>query len=160
MTRIAYLEISPRQTGKTTRLVKMARELIASGKQVVFVTLRGNVRWISNELPLAIVLDGRMPVSNDLVGVVLPDAVWFYDEFDYLTVVALREGAYYATTAARLRVLGDEQEDDILLQLLKANGNRHERYLWWFDAVDYVRLNREHMSAEQFSLGMRGEFLA
>ncbi|ANY90446.1 hypothetical protein [Pseudomonas putida] len=159
MTRIAYLEISPRQTGKTTRLAKMACELVAQGKQVVFVvhSPRAAKEWGQRHPELLVIADGQpLPRWID------PDqAVWFYDEFDWLKSVVVREGAYYATTAARLRVAGEPPaEGDVLMQLLEANGQQHVRHFWPFDVDDFVSENRRFMSAECFRLCMLGEFQA
>lgn len=40
-TKIAYLEISPRQTGKTTRLIGFANQLKSEGRTVIFVSYLG-----------------------------------------------------------------------------------------------------------------------
>ena len=39
--KIAYLEISPRMTGKTARLCKFANDLSAAGQTVIYVCPRG-----------------------------------------------------------------------------------------------------------------------
>ena len=156
---IAYLEISPRQTGKTTRLAKMACALVEAGKSVVFVV---HNRRFASELSqrysgLTVISDGqRLPPEID------PNlAVWFYDEFDFLKSTAIREGAYYATTAARLRVPGrDGPDNDMLMQLVKANGNHHERHLWALDMSDFISESRHLMTAECFRRSVLGEFLS
>lgn len=87
----------------------------------------------------------------------IKDAVWFYDEFDWLKSTVIREGGYYATTAARLRALDDSRsESDLLLQLVQANGHRHERYLWSFSMGQH----RQAMPADHFRMSMLGEFLS
>lgn len=156
--KIAYLEISPRQTGKTTRLAKMACELVDQGEQVVFVMPNHSLvkEWSQRHPVLTVIADGQqLPPDID------PDlAVWFYDEFDWLKSTVIREGAYYATTAARLRVLGrDGPENDLLLQLIQANGQRHDRHLWPFDMSDCIRESRQMMSTDCFRRSMLGEFL-
>ena len=157
--KIAYLEISPRMTGKTTRLAGMASDLVAQGKQVVFVmTNRELVKEWSQRYPsLTVILDGQEPPAE-----IDPDlAVWFYDEFDWLKSTVVREGAYYATTAASLRVLGrDRPENDLLMRLVQAYGDRHERCLWSFEVSDFVSANRTSMSADCFRRSMLGEFLS
>ena len=158
MTKIAYLEISPRLTGKTTRLAKMACDLAAQGKQVVFVMHNSMLakEWGQRHPELLVVADGQaLPAGID------PDQmVWIYDEFDWLKSAVVREGAYYATTAASLRAAGEPAGDDLLLQLLEVNGQRHERHLWAFDASDFIRESRYHMSAECFRRSVLGEFQA
>lgn len=159
MTRIAYLEISPRQTGKTTRLAKMACELVAQGKQVVFVvhSPRAAKEWGQRHPELLVIADDQ-PLPR---GIDPSQVVWFYDEFDWLKSVVVREGAYYATTAARLREAGKPPvEGDVLMQLLEANGQQHVRHFWPFDVTDCVNESRQGMSAECFRRSMLGEFQA
>lgn len=157
--KIAYLEISPRQTGKTTRLADMASNLVAQGKQVVFVMSNPGLvkEWSHRHPALTVILDGQEPPAE-----IDPDrVVWFYDEFDWLKSTVIREGAYYATTAARLRLLGrDRPENDLLMRLVQAYGDRHERYLWSFDMSDCISANRLSMSADCFRRSMLGEFLS
>lgn len=159
MTRIAYLEISPRQTGKTTRLAKMACELVAQGKQVVFVvnSPRAAKEWGQRHPELLVIADGQ-PLPR---GIDPDQAVWFYDEFDWLKSVVVREGGYYATTAARLRVAGElPAKDDVLMQLLKANGQQHVRHLLPPYLREFIRDHRDYMSGDDFRMSMLGEFQA
>ncbi|ROM40640.1 hypothetical protein BK647_17985 [Pseudomonas protegens] len=154
---ITYLEVSPRMTGKTTRLCSMANAVAAGGRQVVFVCDPHLANWLP--VPLAnvnVVPDGAPSLSDGTYQ----HAVWFFDEFEQLKSVQLRPGAYYATTAQRLRVAGeDSPENDLLMRLIQANGQRFERYQWPFDYRDFVRSNRASMSPEQFRLSILGEFL-
>lgn len=158
MTKIAYLEISPRQTGKTTRLAKMASALVEKGKSVVFVVHNSRfANELSQRYPgLTVIGDGQR-----LPGDIHPDlAVWFYDEFDFLTSTVVREGAYYSTTAARIRVLGrDGPDNDMLMRLVEANGNRHERHLWPLDMSECIRESRLMMTDDCFRRSMLGEYL-
>ncbi|MEN5255234.1 hypothetical protein [Pseudomonas protegens] len=155
--KIAYLEISGRQTGKTTRLVKIANDLTAQGETVIFVT------------PQAEDLHGR------LVGVVVlsdhqapPDevdqeqAIWIYDEFDWLKSAKVRNGGYYATTASRVRDLRiDTPETDLLLQLIELNGGSYQRHLLTPGVIDeaYYEEARAIYTAEQYRQMVLGEFL-
>jgi hypothetical protein len=156
--KIAYLEISPRLTGKTTRLCVLAQGVLAQGKTVIFVCVQSAVPYVTSLLPGAVILADGCPVPDD---VSLTDAVWFYDEFDWLKTTVVREGAYYASTAARLRALDvDTPESDLLLRLIQTYGNRHERHLWPFDVADSVRQHRPTMSPACFRMSMLGEYLA
>ena len=155
--KIAYLEISPRQTGKTTRLCKFANDLSAAGQVVIYVCPTGLARGLRIAMPNVTVLaDGeRVPETVDQAS-----AIWFYDEFDLLKSTVVRPGGYYATTAARLRELDAPKSDDMLMKLLKANGYRVERHLWPFEYREFVHDHRACMSAKDFRLGMLGEFLS
>ncbi|WP_053157270.1 hypothetical protein [Pseudomonas protegens] len=155
--KIAYLEISGRQTGKTTRLVKFANELTAQGKTVIFVTpLAKHVRGL---LPGVVVLsDGENPPDE----VDQDQAVWIYDEFDWLTSTRVRNGAYYATTAKRTRELGvDTPANDLLMLLLHLNGRHLQRHFWPFvwSAEDWFKEVRSCYSTEQYRAWFLGEFL-
>ncbi len=156
--KIAYLDISPRMTGKTARLVKIAKRLKSEGETVIFVTYLALVQDMRRQMPGVIVLaDGEPPP----VGVDLSNAIWFYDEFDWQTSTEIREGGYYATTAQRVRKLGvDTPENDLLMQLLEANGLRFERHFWPFGLNDdWLADVRAEYTPEQFRVLFLGEFL-
>lgn len=144
MTKIAYLDISPRQTGKTTRLIERARLLLEAGSPVRFVCLPGMKD------------DESFPKDHD------PDAgVWFYDEFDWLKSTQVREGGYYATTARFVRKLGEAPiENDVLLQLIQAAGGRFERFYWPFDMGEGLAEARKLHTAEEFRWLYLGECFA
>lgn len=158
-TKIAYLEISPRQTGKTTRLVKFACQLQGEGKTVIFVTPMASDEYLHQQLPGVIVLaDGQSPPQD----IDLTDAVWIYDEFDWLASTELRDGAYYATTAQRVRRLGvDTPDNDLLMQLIEVNDLHFQRHFWFFglQADNWFSGSREIYTPEQYRLMILGEFL-
>ena len=80
----------------------------------------------------------------------------------FLKSTKLRDGAYYATTARRFRELGaDNPENDLLLELIEANGNRFERHFWFFGLRpdSWFTDGRTFHSDEQFRLSFIGEFL-
>lgn len=155
---IAYLEISPRQTGKTTRLIRFANELKDQGRTVIFVSpMAKHVRRL---MPGVIVLsDGeRLPCTIDLLN-----AVWFYDEFDWLKSTKIRAGAYYATTAKKVRQLGvDTPENDLLLRLIELNDLHFQRHFWFFGLKpdSWLTECRATYSPEEFRVFMLGEFLS
>lgn len=154
---IAYLEISGRQTGKSHRLAEQGKAVVAQGKHAILVCSPSLAPYFRRLFPWMVVVSDsqRLPVG------VNPDtAVWFYDEFDWLKSVAVRPGAYYSSTARYLRVAGEPAaEDDVLMQLLEANGNKCETHLTTInhDAMRYWRLE---MSPEQFRLNALGAFLS
>lgn len=157
MSSIAYLEISPRQAGKTTRLVHRARDLTENNQRVCFVTLKGMKREVQRALPRALVLaDGEPfpPGENPAAS------VWFYDEFDWLQSAIWRPGAYYATSPRFIRRPDETPtKPDLLLDLVKRNGYRFERYYWPWDMEEVLREGRALHSAEEFRRLYLGEFL-
>lgn len=155
---IAYLEISGRLSGKTTRLCRLANALAAKGRPVIFVCPAGLVDKLPVEMPdVFIVGDGQEPPA----AATKPDAIWFYDEFDGLKSTVVRPGGYYATTAEFLRVLGEPIGDhDVLMHLIKANGNRHERHFHPVEFPEFVQDHRAGLSPEQFRRMILGEFQA
>ena len=156
--RIAYLEISPRMTGKTTRLCNMAIAATEQVQPVVFVCAPERVQWLPVQMPGVIVIADGEPLPAGLHAQL---CTWFYDEFDRLKSVEFRPGGHYSTTAARLRVLGEDlPENDLLMRLVSSYGNRHERNLWPFDYREFVQDHRACMSAKDFRLSMLGEFLS
>ncbi|MEX6717487.1 hypothetical protein AB2C92_07130 [Pseudomonas aeruginosa] len=157
MSRIAYLDISPRQTGKTSRLIDRARALLTNDQRVCFVTVEGMKNEVQRALPRALVLaDGdTFPQGEN------PDAsVWFYDEFDWLESVKVRPGAYYATTPRFLRRLGEASpENDILLRIVESAGGRFERFYWPFEMGNVVREARQAHPPDEFRRLYLGEYL-
>lgn len=157
-TKIAYLEISPRQTGKTTRLIGFANRLKREGRTVIFVSSLGE--YVSEQMPGVIVLaDGETPPAD----VDSSNAVWFYDEFDWLNSTEIRAGAYYATTAKKVRQLGvDTAENDLLLRLIELNGLHFQRHFWFFGLRPdswFTEVRASH-TPEQFRALFLGEFLS
>lgn len=64
--KIAYLEISPRQTGKTMRLCKFANDLSATGQVVIYVCPPGLAPGLRVEMPNVTVLaDGERVSAKD-----------------------------------------------------------------------------------------------
>lgn len=151
---IRGLEISPRQTGKTTRMITKARELLSGGITVRFVCSKGMEAEFKHQLPGATVLaDGESLPRGDDPGL----GVWFYDEFEWLKSAVLRPNAYYATSPRFLRTLGQQPGDDLLLQLLEANGGRFERIYWAFDMTECLREARLAYTPEEFRRLYLGE---
>ncbi|MNJ23378.1 hypothetical protein D3C77_177630 [compost metagenome] len=145
---IAYLDISPRQTGKTERLIRLAQEHLEVGRRVYFVTFDGLVQEIARRLPGATVLsdtDDQSSFGDE------SNAVWFYDEFDWLKSTNIRQNGYYATTARFLRTLGEAStENDLLLRLIELNGRQFTRHFWPFEMDDIVQEARLAHSEEEF----------
>ncbi len=156
MIAIAYLDISPRQTGKTSRLIERARALLDENQRVCFVTSKGMKREAQQALPRALVLadgDPFPPGENPAAF------VSFYDEFDWLEAVEVRSGAYYATTPRFLRRLGEASPgSDVLLRLIEAAGGHFERFYWPFEMGETIREARVVHTDEEFRKLYLGEF--
>ncbi|WP_256806003.1 hypothetical protein [Pseudomonas kurunegalensis] len=156
--KIAYLEISPRQSGKTTRLAEMACDLVDQGRTVIFVVpRRANVNFLVRIHPRLIVLEDGKRLPTDVNP---DDAVWFFDEFDYMKSTVVREGAYYATSPARVRVIGESPApDDVLMQLLEVNGQRHARNYGPDYMREFYQECRLNMAPADFRLSILAEFM-
>ncbi|TWC36688.1 hypothetical protein FBY02_103224 [Pseudomonas sp. SJZ078] len=155
--RIAHLEISPRQTGKTERLIQRAKPYLVAGRKVCFVTSKGLVEDMRRRLPGAVILeDGKdVPCDEDA-----ENAIWFYDEFDWLNSTRIRADAFYATTPRFQRTVGvHTSENDLLLRLIEANNRYFCRYTWQIHMSDILEEARASHSPEEFRLLYLGEFL-
>ncbi len=151
---IAYLEISGRMTGKTPRLAEIGKEVVAQGKHAILECHPPLASYFRRQFPWMTVVSNGRP----LPAWINPDnAVWFYDEFDWLKSVVVRPGAYYSSTARYLRIAGEPvAEDDVLMQLLESNGNKCVTHL----NHDSMRHWRVEMPPEQFRLNALGAFLS
>lgn len=155
--KVAYLEISGRLTGKTTRLVKFANELTAQGKTVIFVTPQA--KDLRGRLPGVVVLSDRQAPPDDVDQ---EQVIWIYDEFDWLKSTKVRDGGYYATTASRVRDLGiDTPETDLLLQLIELNGGSYQRHLLTPGVIGEAYFSEARMvyTHEEYRQMVLGEFL-
>ncbi|AXQ50146.1 hypothetical protein DZC31_26450 [Stenotrophomonas rhizophila] len=154
---VGYLDISPRQTGKTERLIRFAELYLGTRKKVCFNTLAGMKAEIQARLPGALVLaDGEIfPESED------PDEYyWFYDEFDWLESATYRSSSFYATTPRFMREMGKHTPDnDLLLRLVQLAG-KFERHYWPFDMGTTLLEARQFHTPEEFRLFYLGEFLS
>lgn len=157
MNKIAYLNISPRQTGKTERLVRFAKCYLGTRKKVCFNTLAGMKAEMQARLPGALVLaDGEVfPASENPA-----DYFWFYDEFDWMESTAYRAGAFYATTPRFIREMGKHTPDNDLLLRLVQNAGKFERHYWPFDMCTTLLEARQFHTPEEFRLFYLGEFLS
>ena len=127
-----YLEISARQTGKTTRLIKQAISDAINGHEVIIVTNNvSNKKILYNKiieeinqkpdiedfqksaLLTHIRLLGVYEVKNFLESeceFAEYDYLWFYDEFDLIREdyqIIFSEDGYYTTTPKRNRTVED-----------------------------------------------------
>jgi len=175
-----YLEISPRQTGKTSRLVTAVKHhVLDGGSAAVFANNMAmcqnikqyftdkelyNVDFFSSMERFEKSLIGRRPHKNKYKI--------FVDEFDFMQSknVPLDRDGYYVGTPMKLRTLDDivfhKQgiKPDTLLELLEMNKGKYEvqsvydRILEMSisDLVSYKQM----LSTEQLSAEFYGEWVA
>lgn len=148
------LEISPRQTGKTSRLIMKAREHLANGVKVRVVCSKGLENFFQDRLPGAHVYWDLQELPEDEPD----DGVWFYDEFEWLKSAVLRSNAYYFSSPRFTRKLGSAPGDDLLLQLLHASGGHFDRHYWGNDMAELLDEARLSYSPEEFRRLYLGEF--
>lgn len=149
----AYLEISPRQTGKTERLITLAQGRLDAGRKVCFNTRQKED--IQRRLPGALVLGpkGRFPTDLN------PDEYdWFFDDFDWSKTAVFVDGGFYSTSPRFLRAIGADPVGDLLLELLQASGNVLTRNYWSFDVADLLREARVAYTESEFRRLYLGEF--
>lgn len=119
MINIAYLEISDRMSGKTSRLHRMACALAVSGRPVKFVScMHGSLSPLDGITLLA----PNSPEVRDVRHVGSDTATWFFDEFDwYRLPVPVVQGAYYSSTLNP----NEERHSSSVLKLIQANGGHY-----------------------------------
>lgn len=117
-----YLEISGRLSGKTERLAAAVKEHVEASGIALVVVSNGLVDHMREKLfqTGVVVIPEDLMHSKLVTGVEpqLENVRWFFDEFDWLKNVPVKEGAYYATTARYLRKQDASAEGDILLKLV------------------------------------------
>lgn len=153
--RLLGLEISPRMTGKTTRLIAKAKEHLAKGNLVRVVCCSGHQGYFSKQLPGALVRSDRQQFPANLDP---EDGVWFYDEFEWLTNAELRSNAYYYSSPRFIRKIGCDSGVDLLLRLLNANEGRFERHYWCWDMSECLEGARLTYAPDEFRRLFLGEF--
>lgn len=149
------LEISPRMTGKTTRLIAKAKEHLAKGDLVRVVCCSGHQDYFSKQIPGALVRSHRQRFPANLDP---EEGVWFYDEFEWLPNAQHRANAYYYSSPRFTRKLGCEAGSDLLLQLLYANEGRFERHYWCADMSECLAEARLSHAPDEFRRLFLGEF--
>jgi len=125
---VRYLEISPRQTGKTERLVQDATyQHVVNNKKIVLVGMR--MSWARDLMPFVYAAgESEDEVLRQIGGRAKPEELmWYYDEFDHMrSRFSIRENGYYCTTAKYVRTFSKEHPEailtDQLLQLVDGNG--------------------------------------
>ena len=148
-----YLEISPRQSGKTTRLLNEVKKCLERNKKEIWIFVPNHT--IANSLNNEISKFHQMSTkfssdrvkirfaSSDGAGYDLENSELFFDEFDYFgpylwnsIVLALPrrdslKNAHFYTTPKRIRTLKEfvqRKTDDMLILLLRKNKHNYISY--------------------------------
>lgn len=115
-----YLEISPRQTGKTHRLIQDATHQHYGNGKVIAIVSCMDPRYWKDQAPFAKAIgqsDEEVIELLNRAGVApFSDKVaWYYDDFDFLRRQPriIRHDAYYVTTPKTLRDFSTMSEEDV-----------------------------------------------
>lgn len=132
-TKVRYLEISPRQTGKTYRMIQDAtHRRYVEDKHIIIVSRMPKSVWKEQDMiPFAKVIASTESDALEQIyklGLKPEQCAWYYDEFDFLKGhITIREDGYYATTARFVRKLNmmseEERDGDVLLRLVAVQRN-------------------------------------
>ena len=121
-----YLEISGRQSGKGERLIEAVEKHVEAGGVALVVVFDSMTDHMREKLPdnSVVVIPEHLMHSKLVTGLEpqLKNVRWFYDEFDWLKNVPVKEGAYYCPTASYLRKRDANPEGDTLLTLVNKLG--------------------------------------
>ena len=170
-----YLEISSRQSGKSTRLLDkvfetisinpVARPTVFAANSVVTKNLKG--RYEDKYGPCKLIKFAFIDNGNGMRGRSGP---YFFDEFefykgdDWFKNIPPHEleSAYFCTTAKSMRTLKsilDINNQDILCQLIRRNNGNYER----FDGLNTSKATMANqfanLSLQQFNLDIVGNFI-
>lgn len=145
-----YLEISPRGSGKTWRLVNHADKLLndtVCGHICVFGPNEKGSEIIKRRL-----LDRGHREDRILTTWSDNSIQNYFDEFDRSESKFLDKSGYYVTTASKMRKIGVEDSGDFLLQLLGLNHFCYSSYCYPSMLLDNHLLeeSKKSMPKEQF----------
>jgi hypothetical protein len=123
-----YLEISPRGTGKTHRLIKSAIQYLEeNSKNKVNIVSPSNRNAIRIKKQIGEYFKNRVFTNENMISDMETYIKCFYDEFDFNS--NLKEvdcWGYYCTTPRFIRNLDNLDKNDFLIKLIKAtNGLIH-----------------------------------
>uniref|UniRef100_A0AAU6W371 Uncharacterized protein n=1 Tax=Pseudomonas phage Cygsa01 TaxID=3138529 RepID=A0AAU6W371_9VIRU len=122
-----YLEISPRQTGKTHRLIQDATHQRYENDKIIAIVSCMHRRFWEDLAPFAKAIgQSEEEVSNLLSRVGIDPrsdkVAWYYDDFDFLHTMPrhIKHGAYYVTTPKTLRDFSNLSEEAVSQDFLLA----------------------------------------
>lgn len=155
-----YLEISPRQTGKTTRMLYHIKCCEHKKPLIIATSLNQakNIEYLIRKL-FPSDIDGLIVTSIGAFNNVLNkleqslDYRFFFDDFDFMKLNKFPcmsdtrlLNSYFCTTPSRVRNLTDfsKEGEDILIDLLKLNKFNYTCYSninreWVGDHIKYIR---------------------
>lgn len=136
-----YLEISPRRTGKTTRLIEAMKSALKCGYAVYFMSPNYRMfkdmmqRFGMNTSYVTYIVDGA-EFTEKTRGTDIRGQRLFFDEFEFIDNERLvfSESGYYVSSLKRTRTITDvirhrmEERFDPFIQLMDMNGGRYESY--------------------------------
>lgn len=119
---VGGLEISGRQTGKTTRLVKRAKANFLTMPVTIVISDSWNIKSFRAQFrvysEIKVISESEMP--RDLADYEFDKGIWCFDEFDWFKRhVPVIKQAHYCTTARHLRDITANPTGDPLLELIK-----------------------------------------
>lgn len=127
-----YIEVSPRQTGKSHRLIQDAtHQRYGHDKIIVIVSPLDAYYWKQDAPFVKVVAKTEAQAERELAKLGIdPESekiAWYYDEFDFIKgLEQIRDGGYYTTTPKTLRDYANatpgQLEEDFLLRLVVQNG--------------------------------------
>ncbi len=148
-----YIEISPRATGKTFRLIKAVKTYLKrfpKNKAYIFTYSERGAKRLSEKInnTRAICASYQTLFSQGHSRTGTKNTRRFFEEFDYYILSELhlkvRKSDYFVTSPARIRTKADFKKNDFLLALLKRNN-------WVYTSVNPVELLAEILGKEKAS---------
>lgn len=145
-----YLEISPRATGKTYRLIQHAHKFLTSSVDSKVNIHCRHIRQATFIHDKLIEL-GHRKERIKLNLTTEPGNQNYFDDFDYnpqyISPYFIDLNGYYCTSIAKKRKLGKEDETDFLLNLIKANSGQYTSYYFTYEQqsrmLDKIRVSLE-----------------
>lgn len=138
-----YLEISPRATGKTHRLILAAINYLEEhpSNKVNIVSFNRVANFIRDNIGLYIKFNikEKVLINANLTGV--SQVRSFYDEFDYLDLKEIDYNGYYCSSASKIRTIQDiKKKEDFLIKLLNYTNGKYISYTS-FPMLDIQSIN-------------------
>lgn len=123
-----YLEVSGRQTGKTTRLVAAVWKTVSEGKYSPIVVCANSYMAgaMSRKVPACCLVITHNEIDKPYVREVLKPR-YFYDDFDFLDaspIRVIRSTDYYCSTLSRLRRRRGGDKYDLFFKVWRAANRR------------------------------------
>lgn len=171
-----YIEISPRRTGKTTRLIEDVVVKASNGAQCIIITLNYSMRDIIRDMIDEVkeykwMVEPKIYTDSFMCGVdwqkvFSPDSYVYFDEFDFMKMeISVLKNGYYCTTASKKRTYNDIKEfydgkrHDNLLNLLKCNNGQHTSYMSSIEVIQRVHAIKTIHDKERFDVEINNHWM-